>query len=70
MLQCTLPDMVLRPGIYYVRLVFSDQFRRLIWYGESLTKFRVVADEAIDSAKLPERGLVDLPIAWTFRSPG
>jgi len=68
-LQCTLPDMVLRPGIYYVRLVFSDQFHRLIWYGESLRKFRVVADEAIDSAKLPERGLVDLPIDWSFNSP-
>lgn len=33
-LQCTLPDTVLRPGIYYVRLAFSDQFHRLIWYGE------------------------------------
>jgi ABC-type polysaccharide/polyol phosphate transport system ATPase subunit len=69
-LECTLPDMVLRPGVYYVRLVFSDQFHRLIWYGESLRKFRVVADEGIDSAKLPERGLVDLPIDWTFRPPG
>jgi lipopolysaccharide transport system ATP-binding protein len=67
-LQCTLPDTVLRPGIYYVRLAFSDEFRRLIWYGESLKRFRVIADETIDSAKLPERGFIDLPITWTFRS--
>jgi len=69
LLQCTLADTVLRPGIYYVRLVFSDQFHRLIWHGESLKKFRVMADESIDSARLPERGLVDLPITWTFRLP-
>jgi len=68
-LQCTLPDTVLRPGIYYVRLGFSDQFHRPIWYGESLKKFRVVAGETIDSAKLPERGFIDLPITWSFRSP-
>ena len=66
-LQCTLSDTVLRPGIYYIRLAFSDGFRRAIWYGESLRKFRVVADETVASAKLPERGFIDLPITWNFR---
>ena len=68
-LQCTLPDTVLRPGTYYIRLAFSDQFHRLIWYGESLKKSRVEADEIVDSAKLPERGFIDLPFTWSFRLP-
>ena len=69
-LQCTLADTVLRPGVYYVRLSFSDRFRRRIWYGESLRKFRVVADDTVaGAARVPERGLVDLPITWNFGSP-
>lgn len=63
--ECQLDDLVLRPGVYGLRLAFMDQYRRMLWYGENLVSFRVVATRT-DVTKLPEVGLVDLGFEWKF----
>ncbi len=63
--ECYLDDMVLKPGSYSVRLSFYDRYERVVWYGENLKNFKVIATDA-DSFKLPRSGLIDLKFNWDF----
>jgi ABC-type polysaccharide/polyol phosphate transport system ATPase subunit len=67
--ECVLNDVVLYPGIYAIRLAFLDQYSRPIWYGESLTTFRVTSNR-VNRAKMPNLGLVDLPFTWDLHLSG
>ncbi|WP_168735343.1 ABC transporter ATP-binding protein [Pseudothauera rhizosphaerae] len=67
--ECTVPDMVLTPGVYYVRLAFLDGYRRNIWDGHRLHAFRVVADSAVNVMRMPQLSLVDIPFQWSFKDP-
>jgi ABC-type polysaccharide/polyol phosphate transport system ATPase subunit len=68
--ECHLPDMIIKPGSYSLRLAFFDQYNRLIWYGQNLSTFRVRPDESIlaKEIKTENIGLVELPFKWHFSS--
>ena len=63
--ECVMGDVALYPGIYAIRLAFLDQYSRPLWYGESLTTFRVTSNR-VNRAKMPNLGLVDMPFTWDF----
>jgi hypothetical protein len=67
--ECYLDDMVLKPGSYSLRLSFYDRYERVVWYGENLKNFKVIATDA-DSFKLPRSGLIDLKFNWDFDGDG
>lgn len=63
--ECNLDDVQLMPGIYCIRVAFIDQYRRTMWYGESLSTFKVHAND-INLSKLPAAGFIDLKFGWNF----
>jgi len=63
--KCSIDNLQLMPGIYGVRLGFLDKFRRVLWYGENIKIFNVIAS-GIDITKTAEAGLVNFPFRWDF----
>ena len=68
-IECLVPDMMLVPGVYHVRLAFLDAYRRSIWDGHKLHTFRVVPDPDTNVMRMPQLSLVDMPFEWTFDAP-
>jgi ABC-type polysaccharide/polyol phosphate transport system ATPase subunit len=64
--ECQLPDMIIKPGSYALRLAFLDKYNRLMWYGQNLRAFRVRADESELVKEIKTEGLVELPWKWCF----
>jgi lipopolysaccharide transport system ATP-binding protein len=66
--ECCLPDVILKPGSYALRLGFFDQYNRLVWFADNLKNFRVtLAYEDLDrSSHAGYLGMVDLPFSWQF----
>jgi ABC-type polysaccharide/polyol phosphate transport system ATPase subunit len=64
-IECTIPDVPLRPGQYALRIAILDQMRHILWYGENLHPFHSVPGR-IDVTRIPELGLTHLKCDWTF----
>lgn len=62
--ECLVPDMMLVPGVYHIRLAFFDSFRRSMWDGHRLHPFTVVPAPSARSLRLPQMSLVDMPFSW------
>jgi len=63
--ECKIEDVMLTPGVYSIRLIFLDQYRRMIWHGENLKSFKVSSGK-MNVSRLPQLGLVDLPFTWNL----
>lgn len=63
--ECAILDLPLRPGHYSLRLAILDRLRNILWYGEHLRPFQVIAGET-DPARIPEVGLTHLKCEWRF----
>ena len=64
-LECCIEDIVLKPGSYSLSLVFFDRYARMIWYGQNLKNFKVIATHT-DFSRLTQAGLIDVPFTWHF----
>jgi hypothetical protein len=53
-----------RPGVYGIRFAVLDKVRRVLFHGEMLHMFSVVASK--DEALQDELRLVELPASWSF----
>jgi len=69
-MECTIPDVVLVPGVYYVRLAFLDKFRRNLWDGHRLHPFKVVPGPDTDVMRMPQMTLIDMPFSWKLDAKG
>lgn len=67
-IECRVPDMMLVPGVYYVRLAFLDKYRRSVWDGHKLYPFKVVPDSHTNVLRMPQMTLVDMPFSWKLDS--
>lgn len=67
-IECTVPDVMLVPGVYYVRLAFLDKYRRSMWDGHKLHPFKVVPDSHTNVMRMPQMTLVDMPFSWKLDS--
>ncbi len=63
-LECRVPDLMLVPGIYFLRLAFLDKHRRNMWDGHKLNPFKVVQDVRTNVMHMPQMTLVDMPFSW------
>lgn len=64
--ECLVPDMMLVPGVYHIRLAILDSFRRSMWDGHKLHTFSVLPDRATNVMRMPQMNLVDIPFQWHF----
>ena len=62
-IECSIPDMPLRPGQYSLRLAIFDQLHNVLWHSGNLNPFRVVPGE-IDITRIPTVGLTHLKCEW------
>lgn len=67
-IECRVPDMMLLPGVYQVRLGFLDRNLRAMWIGHGLCTFRVIATPGSNFMRIP-LGLVDMPFEWVLSPP-
>lgn len=67
-IECTVPDVMLVPGVYYVRLAFLDKYRRNMWDGHKLHLFKVVPNIHTNVLRMPQMTLVDMPFSWKLDS--
>lgn len=65
-IECLVPDMMLVPGVYHIRLAILDTFRRSMWDGHKLHTFSVVPDQDTNVMRMPQMSLVDIPFQWCF----
>jgi len=63
--EVCVPDVILLPGVYQLRLGFLDAHFRAMWAGHRLSTFHVTAPVESNLVRLPP-GLVDLPFEWRF----
>lgn len=66
--ECLVPDVMLAPGVYHIRLAFFDLFRRSLWDGHRLHPFTVLPALNARSLPLPQMSLVDIPFSWRFEN--
>lgn len=69
-IECVVPDMMLVPGVYHIRLAFLDSRRRSMWDGHRLHTFRIVPDPNTNVMRMPQMTLVDMPFTWHFNGIG
>jgi lipopolysaccharide transport system ATP-binding protein len=66
LVECLVPDMMLAPGMYYIRLMFFDCDHRSLWDGHKLHPFTVTLGQTEPSTRSSRmRGLIDMPFEWT-----
>lgn len=65
-IECLVPDMMLVPGVYHIRLAILDSFRRSIWDGHKLHPFSVIPGQDTNVLRMPQMSLVDIPFQWHF----
>jgi hypothetical protein len=66
-IECRIERLPLVPGVFGIRVGVIDQYRRDMFYGESLKVFSV-GPGAIPVSKLAALGLVDIPVQWDFHN--
>ena len=64
-IEIEVPDLILLPGVYQLRLGFLDNHFRAMWAGHKLSTFRVAAPSGSNLLRLPP-GLVDMPFEWHY----
>lgn len=64
--ECLVPDMMLVPGVYHIRIAILDSFRRSMWDGHKLHPFSVVPSQDTNVLRMPQMSLVDIPFQWHF----
>ncbi len=66
-IDCNIERVPLTPGVFAVRIGVFDQFRRPIFYGETLKVFPV-RSENIPVTQMATLGVVDIPADWKFNT--
>lgn len=69
-IECLVPDMMLVPGVYDIRLAVFDSFRKSLWDGHRLYPFTVVSQQNASSTRSPQTGLVGMPFFWRLDVSG
>lgn len=65
--DCQIDHVPLVPGVYAIRVGVLDQFRREMFYGETLKIFSVRSRD-IPVTKIAALGLVNIPANWKFNA--
>jgi ABC-type polysaccharide/polyol phosphate transport system ATPase subunit len=63
-MECLVPNMMLVPGAYQIRVVFLDFNRKSLWDGHRLHPFTVISGNTSASNRPVQMGLVDMPFSW------
>ena len=65
-INCKIGHIPLTPGVFALRVGIFDQYRRSIFYGETLKIF-LVKSERVLITQMDSMGVVDIPANWDFK---
>lgn len=66
--ECSFVDMKLLPGLYFLRIGLKDEWGGMLWHGDNIAQFHIIAPKSINASRLSSITFVQFDAEWQFSS--